>query len=260
MTIAMVTATQKHVVANPCSPKTVRPLPRRTTVARVPIAAKAAKRYGSAGVRSMRRAEPGAQTGRVARLASATIMPTTAKTTQTIGAVRHRSLVLIAGIAGFKPQPPLPEPTLTADVSADPRRHQALRVRPAVAARSIGLVVTLALAIGCSSGRGSRVTGSSSTLVWPTTVDTTPPPVDQCATKTHAPQVAPVLVIARDVQRGERGSDLIASAGLRCALIIAEFRPASGIADPALIRDLYAIAPLSAGQVVVEGMFVTRTP
>ncbi len=126
--------------------------------------------------------------------------------------------------------------------------------------RRAAIGAVLAALTACTSGARSSLSASTSTLSLPTTIDTTPPPVGQCATASHAPAVAPVLVLRRDVQRGEKGSDVVGSGGIACALLSAEFKPATAIDDPAAIADLYAIAPLSNGQVVVIGMFATNPP
>lgn len=65
-----------------------------------------------------------------------------------------------------------------------------------------------------------------------------------------------VFVVARDVPKGLPGEQALQQEYVRADKIPREFRPGTAVTDLATIRGKVAISNLSAGQVVVDGMFV----
>ena len=66
-----------------------------------------------------------------------------------------------------------------------------------------------------------------------------------------------VLVVKKDIPKTLPGSDAVQQGYVGTALIPQEFRPATALTTSAGLESLVARTDLSAGQVVVEGMFVT---
>jgi pilus assembly protein CpaB len=65
-----------------------------------------------------------------------------------------------------------------------------------------------------------------------------------------------VFKVAKDVEKGQSGEDALSSESIRADRAPQEFRPASALTDINVIRGKVAITKLSAGQIVVDGMFV----
>lgn len=66
-----------------------------------------------------------------------------------------------------------------------------------------------------------------------------------------------VLVVKKDIPKTFLGSDAVQQGYVGTALIPQEFRPATALTTAAGLESLVARTDLSAGQVVVDGMFVT---
>ncbi|MCP5029184.1 MAG: hypothetical protein GY929_23160 [Actinomycetia bacterium] len=67
-----------------------------------------------------------------------------------------------------------------------------------------------------------------------------------------------VYVISADVPKGTPAEQAIASGGVALDKIPREFRPGTAVVDTEQLSNLVAISDLSAGQVLVQGMFVTQ--
>lgn len=65
-----------------------------------------------------------------------------------------------------------------------------------------------------------------------------------------------VFVVRTNIEKGLPGEQALQEERIRSDEIPREFRPATAITDTATIRGKVALAPLSVGQVVVDGMFV----
>ncbi|MCP3910128.1 MAG: Flp pilus assembly protein CpaB [Actinomycetia bacterium] len=67
-----------------------------------------------------------------------------------------------------------------------------------------------------------------------------------------------VLVISADVPKGTPAEQAISAGRVSLDKIPREFRPATAVVDTEQLSNLVAITDLSAGQVLVQGMFVTQ--
>lgn len=65
-----------------------------------------------------------------------------------------------------------------------------------------------------------------------------------------------VFVVKKDIEKGVPGATALAEEAVRQGQIPKEFRPSTALVDINAIRDKVAIAKLTPGQVVVDGMFV----
>lgn len=65
-----------------------------------------------------------------------------------------------------------------------------------------------------------------------------------------------VFVVKKDIVKGAAGETALSQEAVRAGQIPKEFRPNSALVDISTIRGKVAIAPLTPGQIVVEGMFV----
>ena len=64
-----------------------------------------------------------------------------------------------------------------------------------------------------------------------------------------------VIRIAKDIPKGKTGFEAQSEGMLVQAQIPAEFKPATAIVDPSIIRDKVAVANFATGQILVDGMF-----
>lgn len=75
----------------------------------------------------------------------------------------------------------------------------------------------------------------------------------------HNAQRLKIFVVSKDIPKGTPGEDALQQEYVKSGEIPREFRPGTAITDVATIRGKVAITQLSAGQVVVDGMFVDRS-
>ena len=64
-----------------------------------------------------------------------------------------------------------------------------------------------------------------------------------------------VVRVAKDIPKGITGGEAQAQGMLVTAQIPAEFKPATAIIDPSIVRDKVAVANFATGQILVDGMF-----
>jgi len=64
-----------------------------------------------------------------------------------------------------------------------------------------------------------------------------------------------VIRIAKDIPKGTTGFEAQSQGMLVKAEIPAEFKPATALIDPSIIRDKVAVAQFATGQILVDGMF-----
>jgi pilus assembly protein CpaB len=75
----------------------------------------------------------------------------------------------------------------------------------------------------------------------------------------HNAKLVPAYVITKTIPRTLTGSEAISGGYVERRSVPAEFRPSSAITNLALIQTKEAVAPFSAGQVLVSSMFASAT-
>lgn len=72
----------------------------------------------------------------------------------------------------------------------------------------------------------------------------------------HGAQLVRVFVVSKDIEKNLGGDEALATGLIKSDAIPQKFRPGSALTDRNVVKGKVALTRLSAGQVVVEGMFV----